>query len=153
MLVFALAMQLHSIMAIKCVDLFPIWDRLEDFYLGERTQGRSANPWWKMWADRPTTTMSIVICAGVPRAPLVDSHHLHESPSCKRACRQRVVPPPPNRTIHNARSEPPEADIVGDSDFTTRRFLYFCITWIISFFFFFYVVFLQSDTITFLHYI
>lgn len=22
--------------------------------------------------------MSIVICAGVPRAPLVDSHHLHE---------------------------------------------------------------------------
>lgn len=30
-----------------------------------------------MWADSPATTMSIVICAGVPRAPLVDSHHLH----------------------------------------------------------------------------
>ncbi|KAK9295600.1 hypothetical protein QLX08_010125 [Tetragonisca angustula] len=32
-----------------------------------------------MWADSTATTISIVICAGVPRLSLVGFHHLHGS--------------------------------------------------------------------------
>jgi len=67
-----------------------------------------------MWADSPATTMSIVICAGVPRAPLVDSHHHYEPVlEAKASPPAGGWPPPTTRTMHNARGEPPEADMVA----------------------------------------
>jgi len=58
--------------------------------------------------------MSIVICAGVPRAPLVDSHHHYEPVlEAKASPPAGGWPPPTTRTMHNARGEPPEADMVA----------------------------------------
>jgi len=79
-----------------------------------------------MWADSPATTMSIVICAGVPRAPLVDSHHLHGpiSRGESELGGKRVVLPPPSRTIHNARGESPGYRR-SSSDFASLRHLHY----------------------------
>ena len=85
-----------------------------DFYLTELQEpvagggGRNDSG---MWADSTATTISIVICAGVPRLPLVGFHHLHGSvvgPSpaaggcaataaSDRNNRQCAAPPSPHR--------------------------------------------------------
>lgn len=81
-----------------------------------------------MWADSRATTMSIVICAGVPRAPLVDSHHLPwtRSRGESELAGKRVVLPPPSRTIHNARGESPGARYRRSSlDFASPRHLHY----------------------------
>ncbi|KAG7203690.1 hypothetical protein KM043_013718 [Ampulex compressa] len=62
-----------------------------DFYLSELQRllaGEVEDDGTGMWADSSTTTMSIVICAGVPSIPLVGFHHLHGAVSTGRGlCR------------------------------------------------------------------
>lgn len=112
-----------------------------DFYLTE-LQGAAPGGGGRndpgMWADSSATTISIVICAGVPRLSLVGFHHLHGSvvgPSpaaggcaataaSDRNNRQCAAPPPPHlirrdsSASRNAGREPfhsPTRKIEGDS--------------------------------------
>jgi len=132
----------RNVMAVNCVRLVPIWGRFGDSYLGECR--KSYNEWWKTRhgdvGGQPGDNnehCDLRGCASRPIGRFSPPPWIHSRGESELGGK-RVVLPPPSRTIHNARGESPEADIVVRRPTLHLRDI--CVTICIAFFLVFFEI-------------